>query len=51
MVWIELSQLVVRKGAPELGAMGVVVKTNRIPFWLVGEFTTHFRLPILVGIG
>ena len=21
---------------------------NGIPFWLVGEFTTHFRLPILV---
>ena len=21
----------------------VVVKTNGIPFWLVGEFTTHFR--------
>ena len=23
--------------------MAVVVKTNGIPFWLVGEFTTHFR--------
>ena len=23
--------------------LAVVVKTNRIPFWLVGEFTTHFR--------
>ena len=22
-----------------------------MPFWLVGEFTTHFRLPIFVGIG
>ena len=30
--------------------MAVVVKTNGIPFWLVGEFTTHFWLPILVGI-
>ena len=27
------------------------VKTNGIPVWLVGEFTTHFRLPILVGLG
>ena len=26
----------------------VVVKTNGIPIWLVVEFTTHFRLPILV---
>ena len=27
-------------------------KTNGIPFWLVGEFTAHFRLPILVvGLG
>ena len=23
--------------------MAVVVKTNGIPFWLVGEFTTQFR--------
>ena len=23
--------------------MAVVVKTNGVPFWLVGEFTTHFR--------
>ena len=23
--------------------VAVVVKTNGIPFWLVGEFTTHFR--------
>ena len=22
--------------------MAVVVQTNGIPFWLVGEFTTHF---------
>ena len=22
-----------------------------IPFWGIGEFTTHFRFPILVGIG
>ena len=25
------------------------VITNGIPFWLVGEFTTHFSLIILVG--
>ena len=25
-------------------AMAVVVKTNGIPFWLVGEFTTHVSL-------
>ena len=24
--------------------MAVVVKTDGIPFWWVGEFTTHFRL-------
>ena len=29
-------------------AIWLWVKTNGIPFWLVGEFTTHFRLPILV---
>ena len=23
--------------------MAVVAKTNGIPLWLVGEFTTHFR--------
>ena len=23
--------------------VAVVVKTNGIPFWLVGEFTTYFR--------
>ena len=32
--------------------MAVVVKFNGIPFWLVGAFTTHVRLPILVvGLG
>ena len=25
-------------------------KTNGVPFWLVGEFTTHFFEPILVGL-
>ena len=30
--------------------MAVVVKTTGIPFWLVGEFTTHFRTYFLVGI-
>ena len=29
----------------------MVVKTNGIPFWLVGEFTTKILEPILVGIG
>ena len=28
--------------------MAVVVKTNGIPFWLVGEFTAHVLEPILV---
>ena len=30
--------------------MAVVVKTvlDRIPFWGIGEFTAHFRLPIFV---
>ena len=34
-------------GAPKkslsCSEMAVVVKTNGIPFWLVGKFTTHFR--------
>ena len=33
------------------GKEAVVVKTNGIPFWLVGEFTTHFRTYFLMGIG
>ena len=38
---------------PPVGTFGCGCQ-NRfgIPFWLVGEFTTHFRLPILVvGLG
>ena len=31
--------------------MAVVVKTNGIPFWLVGEFTTHFRTYFSGGLG
>ena len=27
------------------------VKTNGIPFWVVGEFTTHFGTYLVVGLG
>ena len=44
----ELSTIFLCLGSLCAVAIWLWVNTNGIPFWLVGEFTTRFRLPILV---
>ena len=51
--FVESMKQFVEKSEGPLAEMAVVAQTHGIPFWGVfGEFTTHFRLPILVvGLG